>query len=422
MTVITYQDRSEDVNDLFKYNYGFIARWGITIFLFILVFSLLILAFIPYPETVTVRARLTSLNAPKEVKVRLSARLTALFVKEGQKLKRGDIIGVLESAASYDEVKSVVDCIKKLKEVSYNENILIADTILTKYKNLGELQQSCEIFVHALSIYKQYLAEGFYVRKKAMLRKDLNKLLEIHNNLEIQKDLIKEDILLSEENFKATQSLKNQKVVSSFDYRSEKSRFILKKMELPQINANLLSNENNTHEKEKEIEELNNQIIQQKIIFEQALNSFNAQIEVWQSKFVLTAPIDGLVIFSIPFQVNQQVQSDQTLCYIAPDNIQFFLEAYIPQQNVGIVKEWQKVLLTFDTYPSQQFGIVEANIALISKIPNDSGYYSKFMLPKGLQSHCGKRLFFKEGLFANAEIIINKRRLLERLFPFPFTY
>ncbi|MNM84205.1 hypothetical protein D3C81_962880 [compost metagenome] len=94
-----------------------------------------------------------------------------------------------------------------------------------------------------------------------------------------------------------------------------------------------------------------------------------------------------------------------------------FLETKISQNNFGKVSQGQVVILKFDAYPWQQFGIVKGRIDYISAIPVDSGnYLARISLPNSLVSNYNINLGFKEGLLANAEIITKDMRLPERLY------
>ena len=76
----------------------------------------------------------------------------------------------------------------------------------------------------------------------------------------------------------------------------------------------------------------------------------------------------------------------------------------------------QDVLLKFQAYPFEQFGSVMGKIAFISPTPTDSGYLAKVILPKGLQTNYGKTLHYQFGLFAQADIVTENMRLLERFY------
>lgn len=187
-------------------------------------------------------------------------------------------------------------------------------------------------------------------------------------------------------------------------------------MTLPQINATIITNESQQNEKKKEIADLENQIIVQKNTFIQALHTLQSQIESWEFKYLLKAPVSGRLSFTGFFQENQEMKAGQKLFYILPSNSNYFVEMLIPQYNLGKVKEGQKVLLKFQAYSYQEYGSVEGTIEHINTLPSDSGYLAKVILSNGLITNYKKPLQYKYGLLAQAEIITQNMRLLERFY------
>lgn len=61
--------RSTEATELISNKPGFLVRWGITILCCIAAVLLAISWFIQYPDTVTAKGSLNSINAPKEVMV-----------------------------------------------------------------------------------------------------------------------------------------------------------------------------------------------------------------------------------------------------------------------------------------------------------------------------------------------------------------
>jgi len=72
--------------------------------------------------------------------------------------------------------------------------------------------------------------------------------------------------------------------------------------------------------------------------------------------------------------------------------------------------------LKFAAYPDQEFGSVIGSIEFISHIPTDSGYMAKIALPKGLITNYNKSIQYRDGLTAQADIITENLRLLERFY------
>jgi HlyD family secretion protein len=263
---------------------------------------------------------------------------------------------------------------------------------------------------------RDFISNGFYLRKRTMLQTDLSNMTRLHTILKEQQMLLEKDVALSKQTFDANESLAKDKVISALDYRNEQSKHIAKQLSLPQIKSAIVNNESQQNDKRKEIAELENQIIVQKNNFIQALQSLISQFQQWEFKYLLKAPIEGTVQMAGFYQQNQFIKNGQLLFYVQPDSMQYYTEMFIPQYNFGKVTVGQDVLLKFQAYPYEQFGSVSGKIEFISTTPTDSGYLAKVTLPKGLTTNYGKTIQYQYGLFAQADIVTENMRLLERFY------
>ena len=413
---VNHSIRSTEVNEIISNRPGFLIRWGITIFFLLLIVMVIATFFIHYPDIVLTRAKFTSINAPKEVKAKTNGKLIKLNAIEGKYVQQGQLLGFMESRANHYEVISLSETIDSLQMLmNNNQTEKVPKHLLGSYQNLGEAQQDYQGFMQGFILFKQYLSTGYYINKKAMLQGDLVYLQRLHSILLQQKDMEQEDLGLAKETFTANSTLKDEKVISALDYRNEKSKYIGKAMTIPQITSAIISNEISQHEKQKEILQLENEIAQQKGIFSQVLNTLKAQLDIWKSKYLIISPIDGKVAFASFVQVNQQMQVDQTFCFINPENSNYYAEVYIPQNNFGKVRPAEKVLLKLASYPFQEYGAIEGRLDFISNIATDSGYLARVELPNGLKTNYNMKIQYRDGLIANGEIITNDLKLSDRL-------
>jgi multidrug efflux pump subunit AcrA (membrane-fusion protein) len=406
--------RSELMEEIVSDRPGFLIRWGNLFFLLILILVGLACWFIQYPDIIQAPAKLTSINAPKPVVSLIGGKLVKLMASEMQQVTEGQVLGFIESTANHQDVITMaahIDLVSNIETGGESNMQGQPESI-----QLGELQSAYQTFSQARLSYNNYLPDGFYQRKKHMLLIDKVNLQKSYSNLNEQKKLQEQDLVLTQKTFDANQSLKNEKVISDFDYRIEQSKLINKKLTLPQIQSAILSNESQQAEKEKEIMELENTMNQQKIIFQQALNTFKSHVEEWKKKYILTAPVSGKVAFASFIEENQQLQANQTICFINPENSQYFAEITIPQSNFGKAAVGQQVLLRFESYPFQEFGSVMGKIEFISHIPGEKGYLAKVILTNGLVTTHKKQVQYRDGLLANAEILTKDLRLLERFY------
>jgi HlyD family secretion protein len=418
----TLQLRSDEVQEFISRKPNFFIRWGTLLFFCILVLMGTVCWFIQYPDLVVSKARLTSMNAPKEVITRTEGKLQQIASTNGDNVKQGTVLASMESIANpaaVVQVQSNLDSI--LLYVSQNSTDKIVqffpDYSQQQYlKELGELQQPFQTFMQSFISFRDFISNGFYLRKRYMLQTDLNNITRLHAILKEQQTLLEKDVALSKQTFEANESLAKDKVISPLDYRNEQSKLIAKQLSLPQIKSAIVTNESQQNDKRKELAELENQIIVQKNNFIQALQSLISQFQQWEFKYLLKAPIAGTVQMAGFYQQNQFIKSGQLLFYVQPDSMQYFTEMFIPQYNFGKVTTGQDVLLKFLAYPYEQFGTVSGKIEFISPTPTDSGYLAKVTLPNGLTTNYGKTLQYQYGLLAQADIVTENMRLLERFY------
>ena len=407
--------RSTEVTDLISKTPSFIVRWGVSILFAIALALLAATWFIRYPDVVLAGAILNSINSPKEVIVKTPGKLVKLFAKEEQSVIKNEVLGFIESTASHPEVIILSEMLDTLSEkINDSRTGEVPGFLSTHYNKLGELQTAYQTFFQSLQQFCNYLQNGFYLKKKMMLAADVNYLQRLHTELLNQKTLITQDLTLTDSTFQANQTLKEQKVISAFDYRNEKSKLISKQITLPQINSSIISNESQQHEKQKEIAELENQIQQQENIFIQSLNTLKSQVADWKKKYLLVAPIAGKVSFATFIQENQELKPGQLICYINPGNSSYYAEALVPQYNFGKIKTGQEVLLKLPAYPWQEFGSIKGKIEFINTVPTDSGFLAKISFPNGLITNYKKSIQYRSGLAIQAEDYYRQSRLTER--------
>jgi multidrug efflux pump subunit AcrA (membrane-fusion protein) len=407
--------RSTEATELISNHPSFIVRWGVSILFLIAVCLLTVTWFIRYPDIVSAGGILNSINAPKEIIAKTPGKLQRLMVKEGQLVHKNDVLGYIESTADHSGVLELSRMLDTISMATANDQSNRAvDYLSRRFDNLGELQGPYQVFAQSLQEFANYLHNGFYLKKKKMLLADLDYLRRLYLEQLQQRNLMVQDLSLTDSTFRSQEELKNDKVISVMDYRNEKSKMLSKQMTLTEINAALIGNESQQHEKQKEIAELENQIKQQKNIFIQSLNTVRSLVEEWKKKYLLTAPIDGQASFASFLQENQELKNGQLICYINPGNTDYYAEALIPQYNFGKIKTGQEVLLKFPAYPYSEFGALKGKIEFISTIPTDSGYFAKVSLPAGLITTYNKRIQYRAGLRMEGEIITADLRLIER--------
>lgn len=417
--------RSAETEEFISRRPSFAVRWGNSILFSLLIAVLALSWFIEYPEIISAKGKVNSVNGPKEVVARASGKLLNIFVSEGEFVEKGAVIGYIESLANHDSEEQLRAFVDSLNSLVVSDKIEEVNKFYPDYSRqkhlseLGELQSSFEEFLKTFTFFKDYLSNGIYEKKKTLLKSDLLKITELHSLLEEQMKYMRQDLNLSDENFTVSKSLVEDKVISPLDFRNETSKLLLKKMSLPQIKMAIVNNEVQFNAKIKEISELENQILVEKNNFIQALQTLRSSLAAWEYKYRLTATLAGSVSFSGFLEEGQEVKDGQKLFVISPRNSIYYFEMLIPQYDFGSVDVGQKVLLKFEAYPFERFGMSTGQITMISKISSDSGFLAKVSLNDSAQARVVLPGFqLKDGLVAKAEIVTKDVKLIHRLFYF----
>ncbi|HMR81547.1 MAG TPA: HlyD family efflux transporter periplasmic adaptor subunit [Niabella sp.] len=412
-----FKERSEVAQEIISRKPDFFEKWSLLIFLVLLMLLFTGTWFIRYPDIIEASAVLTSDNAPKEIISRQSGRITALFVKNNQPVKQGDIIGWVESNAVSQEI---IDLSEKLASsfgfLEQNDAVAISELFRYRFKNLGELQMPYQTFITALQQYDDYMVNGFYYKRKEMLQSDIVSLSNIKRKTATQRSFTQKENDLARRTFEMNEILYKEKVISAEEYRQAQAVLMNKQKTEPQIEVSIISQENQIRDKQKEIDQLNHDIFQQQQIFEQALHTLKSNVNEWIRQYTIQAPVDGQVIFVLPIQQNQYIEQGRLLGYVNPPDSKYYVEVKLPQNNFGKVDTGMKVQLRFHAYPYQEAGFVPGTLSYVSTVAIDSGFLGTVRLDKGFITNQNKKLPYKPGLKAQALIVTKDMRLLERLY------
>jgi len=408
---------SDDMQDIITTVPSWILRWGITLFFCVLLLIVGLSALIRYPDIVKATLKINSPNTPKPIQSKIQGKLVKILVKENENVKTGQLLAYIESTANHNEVINLLSMLKQIqKDVQLNRSL--AGTFLNgaNITQLGELQASYQTFFQEYLLFQSSTNNGFYLKKKAYLQKDLIDLNQQKLQINDEKVLQQRDYTLAEQEFHIYEKLVQEKAGSASELRNEESKYLAKKTLLVQTDASLVSANTNLSSKQKEILELENQIVQEKSKFLQALYNLISQIDDWANKYILTASQNGKLIYAGVVQENQEVIPNQEVFYINSGNEHFFGEMEIPQDNMGKVKEGQEVLVKLKGYPFEEYGMIRGTIKYIADVPyKDSVFMSKVDFKIKNSSDLKRPIHLKQGMMADAEIVTQDATILQRI-------
>lgn len=420
------KNRSEEVVHLIEQmptNFG----WMVSIIVIVIV--ILIMGFgwgIKYPDVLKGQITINNRQAP----VRLVSNTPGgiqLYAFNGEAVKKGEYLAVIRNSADTRNVQFLDSLLENIDihHVDYAhhrhyfpENIVI-----------GELNQYYFAFLTALYQYLDYYHEGSFEKQRDILLKQqvsLNSLLSSAKNnykSEFQKYKL-------EEGFYSRDSILFKKhVIAAQEFEKEKQLLVNSRQQYQVLEKDITSDKFQIQDASNKIE----QLIIQKADKEHDLqiNVYNhfyelkEAIRTWEHKYVFVAPFSGKIAFLSFWKNDDYIESGREVFSVIPLQKSLIGQVQLPELGAGKVLTGQDVIIKLDNYPYTQFGSVKGKVVSMSAITNQqmtinnqktSNYLVTVSLPNDLRTNYGAVLNFHYEAKGSAEIITDKRRLIERLF------
>jgi HlyD family secretion protein len=148
----------------------------------------------------------------------------------------------------------------------------------------------------------------------------------------------------------------------------------------------------------------------------EAYDNTLAQISLWEQKYVMQSPVQGIVSFTRIWSENQNVRNGDIVMSVIPkDQGEVVGKINLPVAGSGKVNPGQAVNIKFANFPYMEYGMVRGTIRSISLVTHDKLYSAVVQLNEGLKTNYGILLEFNQDMNGIAEIITDDKRLLERV-------
>lgn len=410
--------RSEEVQEVMGHMPSWILRWGITLF-FVIILTLLIGSFFfRYPDTITATMTLTSDNPAVQIIARANGRLTSLYIEDKQKVGSGDYLAVIENTAVTEDILQLRNTLIPI--VNEPDTALLFFNAERELK-LGNAQSLYTNFLRSLYDFKNYKVLNYYPQKINSLRKQIGKYEVYHRNLVGQLQIQQEQYEIGKKQYDRDSILFEEGILAAADLEVTRTQLLQKRTVYEQLKASIDNLQIQIGDLEADILDYElQQAEKEKVLYqnysvaaEQLLNEINN----WELNYVLKASVSGIVSFTQIRYVNQYVTANEIVFNIVPgEKEQLIGKAMLPAQRSGKVKVGQRVIIRFTSYPDQEFGIVKGQVSSISLVPNQNNYMIEILLPDGLHTNYKKELPFSPEMEAQADIITDDLRLIERFF------
>ena len=369
--------------------------------------------------------KISTEGSTKIIQPAISGVVTNINVHEGQRVKKGETLLVLDKTTAEKDVATANQSLNAarverdiLRRLAVGGN---TDEIINNADLPDETKAMLRQFASsqtALSAARQQAVNGTisnYQQQLQFNQQAKNQLETNAQNLKNRKAEIEKQL----PNANPVDKLRLQNELSNIDQRitSADSAVLGQNQQLLQSQSALTQAQNQSQIQTAEINSaFSNQIITtEKRIIELENNLVKARQVLAQT--TITAPVDGTVLSLTVKTIGGVVNAGQQLAQIVPEKVPLYVDAALDNQDVGFVKPGQRVVVKVATYPFQRYGYLEGTVENISPdaIQDDKKgliYKAKIKLNDDKSSK-QNQLKLLPGMSVSAEITTGQRRIIE---------
>ncbi|QTA89932.1 HlyD family efflux transporter periplasmic adaptor subunit [Desulfonema magnum] len=363
--------------------------------------------------------------------------LIDIYVKEGMPVSRGDLLarikaaGAIRAAADADQAKMQLEKAELEKKIFPQKKRLLEKEIENIKQQLRQKGKD----------YNQLKKEKFQnlpTTQKHQLKKTSLSFEEAENNRDMAKRAYEKYVRLyetpgnggvskKEVEEKELQYIKAETAYQNLRIDVEKLELEFSKQETQagkKLGDAYIALLTLRFQRDSKIMQMENE--------EKQLNmKYRSAHAAWEAASVVTfddldednflkvrAPVSGVITYVASTQRGEKVKSEAPLVSIAPADAEKILRINIQDKDRGLLKAGQSVKLKFAAFPYQRYGFIKGTLEYISPNAESSNEGSPFYKGRvGLEQDYfmvnDKKTELKYGMTAEAEIVVQKRRLID---------
>lgn len=329
-----------------------------------------------------------------------AGRVSDLLVKEGDEVKAGDALAKMSlerSTGSGTTTEAVAAEMQSRRAILEKEQ--------TQWRDLAD-QQVEQVRRKAKDLENELVQIDREMKLQEVRIKSAREQLDRYSALSGEKNFVSEANVKSKRDEVTDQEIKLQALRRQ---RSQVERDLgAAKMEEPQIQ---LRSKAQVEQIERQMSELR-----------QGMSQVEAQRET-----VIRAPMAG-VVTNVAVNRGQSIAQDAPLATVLPKGSGMHVELLVPTRAIGFVTKGQEVVLRYDAFPYERFGQYRGVVSDIGRNVWTAGervgplsarepvYRVDVALDRQSVSALGQEFPLRPGMLVNADLLLEKRTLLEWIF------
>jgi hemolysin D len=418
-------------------------------------------------ETGTARGRVEPKDKTIKLDAAVSGTVAAIQVKEGDAVKAGQTLLLLESELVKSELHQVQNKLEgqlnRLSQLNSSQNQLIVSLAtqqqqnqsqqLEKQAQVDQVQQNITALINAYELQKEERLSQVNQAQQTLEHSQTASRLVGSSLASTQRELQRYTKLNQAGVVPEINVVEKQNIAKDKQQLYEQSKSDVKQARL-RLAEQLSSYERNIRQAKADIEQAKLRLQEQQRGYQSLVRSgqlavlriqeqqknldteiTSLQAEIAQSKsqieslkFQLSqreikATTSG-TLFQLPIQkAGSVVQTGTMVAEIAPLNSPLIIRAQMATTESGFLRLGLPVKIKFDAYPFQDYGIVPGELIKISptttEIDTPTGKVAAYNLEIALKQNCiptaNKCIDLHPGDTATAEVIVRQRRIIDFL-------
>lgn len=375
--------------------------------------------FVKYPDVIKAEALITSEKPPVQVFSRTSGLITRFSKKDQNYVKKGEWIIVLNNSAEYEEILSTKLLIESLNGKNFWTALENAD--FKEYNSLGNIQNSYSQFIRSVGELRLFSEINLQFKQLTINIRRLDNLNALKAQLLNQISIQERQVAIAKTDLDRIKKLESETVVPKVEVEQKEIVFLNANNRCEELKGTLISTQLQQEMVAKENISLNNEKgdtyfrLRSNVL--QQYNSLAYELKEWENRYVISAPIDGIINLYDVRSEEQFLAAEQKVFTITPkDAKDFFSILKLPISNSGKVKVGQQCVIKLHNFPPAEFGVLKGTVSSISQTANEGFFSIRVILNDQLRTTTNVNLNGKSELIGDAEIIVKNEALFDKIF------
>jgi len=223
------------VTDMLGQPPGWLLRSGTSLVFVVVLSGILLSAFIYYPDRIHAAFTIQQSFPPVSIQAQCTAKLDTLLVRENEAVSTGQLLGVLNSAADWQQILA-------LDVLIQNEEQFDQEPLL-RFEKLGNLQSGFANYLDAVNAYIFFNDQHHLKQELAALENEKRIYDELKTNSSQQINLLSQQLYLENKDLERQNTLLKDGVISEQEYEQNEKTYLQLQQQLESLKANRIQHE-----------------------------------------------------------------------------------------------------------------------------------------------------------------------------------